>query len=219
MGKIIIIEGTDGSGKKTQSDLLLKYLCGKYSNVRKQSFPNYESDSSAPIKMYLGGELGSTDTLDAYQASSLFAVDRLCTWQSLKQFYNKDGILVFDRYVQSNMIHQAGKIADETEKQKFLKWIDEYEFSYLKLPRPDEIIFLNMPPDMSIALAHSRSEYKNGQKQDIYEQDSTHLYNAYNTGIAIAKQFGWTIIDCVDNQNRLKSIDEIQNEIRKKINL
>ena len=217
-GKIYIIEGTDGSGKKTQADLLFNYLinCGK--KVIKQSFPNYESNSAWPVKMYLNGDLGKTaNDLDAYQASTLFAVDRLCTWQKLKEFYNDGGILIFDRYVQSNMIHQAGKINDLKERDDFLNWLDKFEFETLKLPRPDIIFFLDMPPALSIQLAHNRGELKNGQKKDIHEEDENHLINAYNAGKYVANKYGWQTINCESFSGQIKSITEIHNEIIKYI--
>ena len=104
----------------------------------RQSFPNYESESSGPVKMYLAGEFGDAKNgFDSYQGSSLYAVDRLCTMAKLKDFYKDGGIIIFDRYVQSNMIHQAGKIKDEKERDKFLEWVDDLEFEKLKLPRPE----------------------------------------------------------------------------------
>lgn len=215
-GKIFVIEGTDGSGKKTQTELLFKYLSQKHKTLL-QSFPNYESNSSAPIKMYLNGEFGDTATsLDAYSSSLLFTVDRLCTWQKLKEEYENGTFVVFDRYVQSNMVHQACKIEDEEERQKFLNWIDDLEFDIVKLPRPDKIFFLNMPPEISKALANARTELKAGTAKDIHEKDQNYLTSAYNTGIEVAKKFGWEIINCFED-GKLKSIEEIHNEIVKKI--
>lgn len=212
--KIIVIEGTDGSGKKTQTDLLYNYLISKGKTVIRCSFPNYESASSAPVKMHLNGELGeNANCLDAYQASVLFATDRLCTWQQLKQKHKENTIILLDRYVQSNMVHQAGKINNELEREKFLNWLDNFEFEDLKLPRPNKVIFLNMPPKVSIQLANARTELKAGTKKDIHEQDKNHLTNAYNAGMWVAKKYNWDIINCIDENENIKSIEEIHKEI------
>jgi len=214
LGYIIVIEGTDGCGKQTQTERLYNRLISDGYNVLRQSFPHYESPSSAPVKMYLGGEFGDTDKcLDAYQASTLFAVDRLCTYnKSLKTFYEKGGIIIFDRYVPSNMIHQAGKIDDETEINKYLDWLDDLEYSTLKLPRPNKVLFLDVPVEVSIKLAHERAELKAGVKKDIHENNSEHLSNAYKSGKFVANKYNWDIINCVENSN-LRSIDEIHEDI------
>jgi dTMP kinase len=214
MGYIIVIEGTDGSGKQTQSVKLYERLKVDGYNVMRQSFPNYESNSSAPVKMYLGGELcKNASDMDAYQTSSLFAVDRLCTYmKDLKAHYDAGGIIILDRYTQSNMLHQAGKIKDLKERDKFLNWLDGFEFEELKLPRADKVIFLDVPPEVSMRLAHERAELKAGTKQDIHEQDSSHLIDAYNSGKYVANKYNWTIINCVENNN-LKLIEDINNEI------
>lgn len=215
-GKIIAIEGTDGSGKKTQTELLFNYLKQKGKTIL-QSFPNYESNSSAPVKMYLNGEFGeAANSLDAYSSSLLFAVDRLCTWQKLKKEYENGTNIVFDRYVQSNMVHQACKIEDETEREKFLNWIDNLEFEVIKLPRPNKVFFLNMPPKISKALANARKDLKAGTEKDIHEKDEKYLTSAYNAGMSVAKKFGWEIIDCIKD-GKLKTIEEIHKEIVSKL--
>lgn len=214
MGYIIVIEGTDGSGKQTQATKLYEKLKNDGVNVVRQSFPNYESPSSAPVKMYLGGELCKTASeLDAYQTSILYATDRLCTYQKdLKTHYENGGVIVFDRYVESNMLHQAGKIKNMEERDKYLDWLNELEFGYLKLPKANKVIFLDMPPEVSKRLANERGELKVGKKQDIHEQDANHLIDAYNSGKYVANKFGWDVVQCMDG-DRLKSIDEIHNEI------
>lgn len=220
MGYIIVIEGTDGSGKQTQSIKLYEKLKADGYNVIRQSFPNYESDSSAPVKMYLGGELcKQASDMDAYQTSALFAVDRLCTYmKEFKSHYEKGGIVILDRYTQSNMLHQAGKIRDLTERDKFLDWLDNFEFEELKLPRADKVIFLDVPPEVSMRLAHERADLKAGTTKDIHEQDSSHIIDAYNSGKYVANKYNWDVISCVEN-DKLKTIEEIHNEIINKINL
>ena len=214
MGYIVVIEGTDGSGKQTQSVKLYERLKAEGYNVIRQSFPNYESNSSAPVKMYLGGELcENASDMDAYQTSALFAVDRLCTYQKdLKSHYDAGGIIILDRYTQSNMLHQAGKIKDLAQRDEFLEWLDNFEFNELKLPRADKVIFLDVPPKVSMRLARERGELKAGTKQDIHEKDAGHLIDAYNSGKYVANKYNWQVISCVANDN-LRSIDEIHEEI------
>ncbi|MBR3885034.1 MAG: deoxynucleoside kinase [Clostridia bacterium] len=214
-GTIISIEGTDGAGKHTQQQLLAKTLKEQGYNVFEQSFPHYESDSSAPVKMYLGGEFGaSANCLDAYQASTLYAVDRMCTYKkTIEPHYENGEIILFDRYVQSNFIHQCSKIEDEDEKQEFISWEEDFEYNLLGLPRPNIVFFIEMPVEKSLELARSRADYKTGGKKDIHEEDPTHLQKSYDNGLNLAKKLGWTIIHCVDDSGNLKTIEDIHSEI------
>lgn len=211
--KLIVIEGTDGSGKKTQADLLLKYLQSKGENVIGQSFPNYENPACAGVKMYLNGNFGDANSLTAYQANALYAVDRLCTMEKHKKHIADGGCIIFDRYVQSTMLHQAGLISDLAERDRFLEYVDNFEFNILKLPRPDVVIFLDIPVEFSKKLADARAAYKSGNEKDIYEADINHLKNAYNAGKYVAEKYGWLIIQCLDENGKLKSIEQIHNEI------
>lgn len=214
MGYIIVIEGTDGCGKQTQTAKLYDRLVGLGYRVVRQSFPAYDSPSSGPVKMYLGGELGSNDmALDAYQASSLYAVDRLCTYQKdLKKFYENGGIILFDRYVSSNMLHQAGKISDIDERDKFLEWLDALEFETLKLPRANKTIFLDVPVEISYKLASARAEQKSGEKKDIHELSPDHLHRSYEAGKYVSKKYNWITIPCTDGE-ALRSIEDIHEDI------
>ena len=216
-GIIISIEGTDGAGKHTQQQLLMKDLKEQGYSVLDQSFPHYDSDSSAPVKMYLAGEFGKdSNSLNAYQASVLYAVDRMCTYQKdLKEHYENGGILLFDRYVQSNFIHQCSKIDDMQEKLKFIKWEEELEYDTLGLPKPDLIFFIEMPVEKSIELARARADYKNGQTKDIHEEDTEYLSKSYNNGLTLAKELGWNLIHCLDENGNLKTIESIHEEIMK----
>jgi dTMP kinase len=209
----ISIEGTDGSGKKTQIQKLYEHFNRQGTSVVIASFPNYESPSSGAVKMYLGGDLGdNANCLDAYQASTLFAADRLCTIKTLLNRLTEPTVVLFDRYVQSNMIHQAGKINDKKERDKFLKWIDEFEFKTLKLPQPDTVIFLDVPPEISIQIAQSRTAQKTGNQIDIHENDANHLFKAYEAAKYVADKFKWKTIDCV-RFDKLKSVEEIHGII------
>lgn len=218
-GKIIVITGTDGSGKETQTRKLYEYFLSKDQNVKMQSFPCYDSLSSGPVKMYLGGELSETaDQIDAYQASALFAVDRFCTMKSHQEFLDNGGILLLDRYMESNYFHQVGKVDGEQNKQKFLDWLDDFEFNALKIPKPDLTLFLDMPPQKSIELARARGALKNGQTADIHERDSHHLETAYANGKMLAKKYGWPIVACTDG-DRILTIEEIHQKCLLAINL
>ncbi len=214
MGYLIVIEGTDGSGKQTQADRLLLRLQMLGKKAIKFSFPNYDSLSSGPVKMYLGGEFGDNDkSLDAYQASVLYAVDRLCTYKKdIEKYYNDGYIVVLDRYVQSNMLHQAGKIRETVAVDKYLDWLDELEFNTLHLPRANKVIFLDVPVDVSMELARARGDLKTGGKKDIHEKDPNHLIHAYNAGIYVGEKYGWSRIQCTRN-GKMRTIEDISNDI------
>lgn len=212
-GKFIVIEGTDGSGKKTQAKILCEKLNEAGINCIVQSFPNYDSPACTPVKMYLNGEFGDIGCLDAYQANSLYAVDRLCTMMGLKDHIENGGSIVFDRYVESTMLHQAALIENQEERDRFLDYVNDFEFGKLKLPKPDLVIFLDVPVEVSKKLADSRGEYKSGNKKDILEQDIFHLTKAYNSGKYVANKYGWTQIYCLNENGNLKSIEEISNDI------
>ena len=214
MGYIVVIEGTDGCGKQTQTELLAKKLESVGYNVKKFSFPNYDSPSSAPVKMYLGGEFGSSDmSLDAYQASVLFSVDRLCSYQKeLKDFYESDGVIIFDRYVQSNMLHQAGKLRSKDEIDKYCDWLDGLEFDTLKLPRPNQVIFLDVPVEVSMRLAKEREGLKAHTSKDIHEQNPEHLLHAYSAGKYMCEKYNWQVVNCVEN-NCLRTRESIADDV------
>ena len=213
---IIDIEGTDGCGKKTQTDLLYKFLEEKGYNVIKISFPNYESESSALVKMYLRGDFGDNNSLNGYQASMFYAVDRLAT---MKNVNIKDyDFILFDRYVPSNMIHQSTRIKENKDVDEFLDWVVDLEYEKLKLPKPDKTLFLDVPVEISMKLARERDSLKNGQNKDILERDDNHLINAYEKAKYVAKKFDWTVIDC-SNGKTIKTIDEIHQDILTKLNL
>jgi len=213
---IIDIEGTDGCGKKTQTDLLFNFLINKGYKVRKISFPNYESNSSALVKMYLNGEFGSNDNLNGYQASVFYAVDRLATMKNIN--VDDYDFVLFDRYVPSNMIHQSTRIKEQLELDKFLDWVVDFEFGKLKLPKPDKTLFLDVPIEISMKLARERAELKNGQTKDILEKDDEHLINAYEKAKYVAKKYDWITIDC-SQDGKIKTIDEIHKDVLTKLGL
>ena len=218
MGKLIALDGVDASGKQTHTELLTEYLQKQGKKVRRLSFPAYDNPSSTLVKMYLSGELGkNAEDVDAYSASTLFAADRFVTYRSdwIEDYKNKDVILIADRYVSSNMIHQAGKIEDTAEKDRFLEWLDNFEYEIYKLPRPDVTLFLDMPPKYGRKLMMNRDNKFTGEKAlDIHESDSSYLEKSYNNAKYVAEKFAWKHISCVKNDD-IRSIDDIQEEIRK----
>lgn len=209
---IIVIEGTDGSGKQTQTELLLKHFEEIGKEVKKQSFPNYESESAVLVKKYLNGDFGGLNSLTPKQSSVFFSVDRLCTMLEYKEYLSKGGILLLDRYVSSNILHQASKIEDENDRKNFITWLENFEYEDLKLPRPDLTIFLDMRPDLSLKLRTDRGLLKAGTKKDIHESNAEYMQKCYELGIKIAKEKSWQIIQCYDG-DRIKSIEEIHAEI------
>ena len=213
-GKLFVIEGVDGSGKATQTDLLYQALQNEGKTVRKISFPNYDSPSSSLIKMYLNGEFGTDpQAVNAYATSVFFAVDRFASFRTdWHSFYEDGGIIIADRYVTSNFVHQAGKIEDVAEKERYIQWLSHLEYDIFGLPRPDCVIFLDMPPAYSLRLRQQRNTLKQGLTHDIHEEDQGYLYQAYENATAIAQHQAWHVINCVADYE-IRTIEEIHQEI------
>ena len=218
-GKLIVLEACDGSGKATQTKKLYDRLLLEHKNVLKVEYPDYNSNSSALIKMYLNGEFGDKpDDVNAYAASTFYAVDRYASFKkSWKDFYDKGGIILADRYTTSNMVHQAAKIHDEEEKNKFLTWLWELEFKLMGLPVPDAVIFLDVPPEYGKKLMLNRKNKFTGKDdKDIHEKNMNYLVDSYNNACKIADKYNWIRINCISNNN-IKSIEQIHNDIYKNI--
>lgn len=219
MGKLIIIEGTDGSGKQTQTELLYQKLCSQNKKVKKITFPNYKSPASEPVKMYLAGEFGSdAKSVNVFASSTFYAVDRYASYKKdWESFYKNDGIIISDRYTTSNMVHQASKIDDEIEKEKYLEWLMDLEWNKIAIPKPDLVIFLDVPFEFSQELMKNRDNKITGDsKKDIHEIDKEYMKKSYINAKELAKKYRWKIISCVENDN-LKSIESINNEILKEV--
>ncbi len=215
MGKLIVIDGVDSSGKQTQTDMLVKRLISAGRRVRKVSFPAYESPSSALVKMYLAGEFGKNpDDVNAYTASALYALDRFATYRTdWSRDYAEGTIIVADRYVTSNMIHQAGKITDTSEKEKCLDWIYDFEYVKCGLPLPDATIFLDMPVEYAVKLMEDRAnKIDGGAAKDIHESDTEYLRRSYNSAVFVARRYEWTRIACVADK-QIKTPEEIHDEV------
>ena len=212
MGKLIVLEGTDGSGKSTQFQRLTDRLSQEGRQFQKLVFPQYSEPSSALIRMYLGGEFGARPSdVNAYAASAFYSVDRYASYKKVwGQWYESGGLVVSDRYTTSNAVHQTSK--EPPEKQSdFLKWLYDFEYSKLGLPRPDLVVYLDVPTDFTEKMMRSR-EAATHTDADIHEQDLEYLATCRRTGRAAAEYYGWTVIGCVKN-GAMRSIDDIHEEI------
>lgn len=227
-GKIIVIEGTGDSGKQTQTKALKERLQKEGYNVFQMAFPNYSSQSSALVKMYLGGQIGkSPSDVSAEAASMTFALDRYITYKREIEKVYKEGkcVFLFDRYTPSNIIHQGCKVIDDSLDEleneevltKFILWLYNLEHRDLKIPKANKTIYLNVPVEYTIELRKDRSnKIVCEDAQDIHEADVDYLRKASKTGLMAAKQLDWTIIECVKD-NKMRSIEDIAEEIYKKV--
>lgn len=222
-GKLIVIEGVDGSGKETQTKKLYNRLIEENIHVRKVTYPRYENPSSALVKMYLRGEFGENpEDVSPYIASTFYAVDRYASYkQDYEEFYKEGGIVLADRYTTSNLVHQGSKMMDDLEREKFLNWLWDYEFGLYKLPIPDLVIFLDIPIEINHRLMEGRKNKFSGEmEQDIHEKDKEYLKRSYINALSLVDKYHWDRISCCE-EGQLKSIEEIHQEIyqlfRKKI--
>ena len=212
MGKLIVIEGTDGSGKSTQFRLLTEAVAKEGREFQKLVFPQYKEESSALIRMYLGGQFGSSPSdVNAYAASAFYAVDRYASYKKVwGQWYENGGLVLSDRYTTSNAVHQASKEPEEKQGE-FLRWLYEFEYDKLGLPRPDLTIYLDVPTEYTEQLMRSR-EAATGTSADIHEQDLEYLSTCRRMGKKAAQYYGWTVIQCVKD-GVMRSIEDIHEEI------
>ena len=212
MGKLIVIEGTDGSGKSTQFRLLSQHLEKDGIAFKHLVFPRYQEESSALIRMYLGGDFGDKPSdVNAYAASAFYAVDRYASYKmDWGNWYEEGGLVLSDRYTTSNAVHQASKEIGENREQ-YLKWLYEFEYDKLGLPRPDLTIYLDVPTDFTEKMLRSREQATNTQA-DIHEKDMQYLATCRQTGRAAAAYYGWTVIHCV-RDGQMRSMEDIHEEI------
>ena len=211
MGKLFVIDGTDGSGKQTQFERLKNRLTEEGIDYRTVSFPNYDSPSSSLVKMYLSGEFGeNAKDVSPYIASTFYAADRYATYTTkYKEYYENGGIILADRYTTANMVHQAGKIQDSEEREKFLNWLFDLEFNIYGLPVPSKVFFLNMPPEKVKQLIKNReNKFTHDNKKDIHERDQKHIEESYNAACNLASTYDWNEIKCV-KENVLRTREDI----------
>jgi len=197
-GKLIVIDGTDGSGKETQSKLLVDRLRSEDFPVEMVDFPMYGQPSAALVEMYLNGEFGKAEEVGPKIASAFYAFDRFSHSKAMYEWLNQGKIIISNRYVSSNKGHQAGKLKDPTKIDAFLKWLDHLEYERFKIPRPDKIILLHMPYLIGHQLVANKKEreYIKGKKRDIHEEDLDHLRDAEKAYLYVAEKEGWDVIKC-----------------------
>lgn len=211
---LIVIEGVDCSGKETQTENLYNNLKNEGRKVMRISFPDYESESSSLVKMYLRGDFGkSAYDVNPYTASAFFAVDRFASYKTKWGNELEDGVVVADRYVTSNMVHQASKMKTDAEKEEYINWLYDFEYEKLGLPKPDMVIFLDMPPEISAKLNAERKNKITGEAvKDIHESDLSYLKASYDNAHFVAAHQNWHRINCAPNGN-LRTIEDISKEI------
>lgn len=211
-GSLIVIEGLDGSGKATQAKMLFETLKQRGDAVMQVSFPDYESESSALVRMYLNGGFGSDpNAVNPYAASSFYAVDRYASFmRNWKQFYEAGGTVIADRYTTSNAVHQCAKLP-QAEWQDFLQWLFHYEYGLLGIPAPDETVYLRVDTEVSQRLLAKRYE-GDASKKDIHEADRAYLERARLAADFCAEHLSWRTVECVRDA-QMRSAEEIAAEI------
>lgn len=211
-GKLIVIEGLDGSGKATQAKLLCQALETRGHRVRKVSFPDYESNSSALIKMYLAGEFGTDpNAVNAYAASTFYAVDRYASFKKdWEDFYNAGGIIVADRYTTSNAVHQCSKLPKE-QWEEYLQWLFDFEYRLVGIPTPDAVVYLQVDPAVSQKLMTGRYQGDESRK-DIHEKDLSYLDRSRLAAEYCAEKLGWQTVHCV-RDGQMRTIEDIAAEV------
>lgn len=212
MGKLIVFEGTDGSGKSTQFALLTRRLKAMNIDFRMMVFPQYSEPSSALIRMYLGGEFGARPSdVNAYAASTFYAVDRYASYRKVwGKYYENGGLMLSDRYTTSNAVHQASK-EPEGSREAFFRWLYELEYRHMELPVPDIVIYLDVPTELTGQMLRRR-EHDLHTHADIHEQNMDYLRLCRKTGLEAAHFYGWNIINCAC-EGKMRTIDDIHNEI------
>lgn len=212
-GKLIVLEGTDGSGKSTQFARLCARMDAEGLQYHRLVFPRYENPSSMLVRMYLQGEFGSKPgDVNAYAASTFYAADRYAAWkQDWGEFYRAGGIILADRYTTSNAVHQGGKLVGE-EQKAFFRWLEELEYEKLELPRPDLVLWLDMPTEKAIENLRRREEDTH-TKGDIHEVDGEYLRQCRDAAGAAAEFYGWRRVACLDGAGAMRTIEEIHREI------
>jgi dTMP kinase len=214
-GHFIAVEGTDGSGKGTQTELLVNRLKQEGHDVEVISFPRYGQPSCALVEYYLNGKLGGLQDISPYKGSIFYAIDRYVASFKIRSWILENKIVICNRYVGSNMGHQGGKIKDMEERQKYFDWNYDLEYNIFGIPKPDINIVLHVTPEISQHLVDKKAsrEYLNGKKRDIHEDNLNHLRDAEASYIQMTKSFSeFRLIECVEN-DQLLSVEVIQSKI------
>lgn len=214
---LIVFDATDGSGKSTQVALLLERLQKEGYTTAYIKFPQYGEYSAGFIERYLQGEYGSIEEAGPYEASLFYAMDRYAAKKKIQSWLEEGKIVVVDRYVSGNQIHQAGKIHDPVELENFLNWLDNLEFEILKIPRPDVVLFLNVPPTISQKLVGKRKgkqlKLSMEVKRDIHEENDEFMLESYRRACSLVKKYDyWREIVCTEH-GKMLSIEVISEKI------
>lgn len=211
-GKLIVFEGTDGSGKATQSELLCQELTRRGIPYRKLTFPRYQEESSALVRLYLGGAFGQKPgDVNAYAAAAFYSVDRYASYkQDWGGYYEAGGLLIADRYTTSNAVHQASKLPDG-EREKFLDWLFGFEYGLLGLPEPSLVFYLDVPTEVTERLMRER-ERATHTAADIHEADDAYLRECRENARGVAARCGWQSVDCT-RYGQMRGIEDIHEEV------
>ena len=223
-GLFIVFEGLDGSGKSTQSNLLVKSLRRSGQDVEKVDFPQYGTKSAGLIEEYLNGKYGTAEEVGPYRASIFFAADRYAASFRVRKWLDSGKIVVSDRYIASNIGHQGGKIASSRERRKFVRWLFNLEYEIFGIPHPDITVILKTSPRFSRSMSSNisqkvkkaqRASYLGNKKKDIHERDIHHLEGALDAYLFAAREFPreFHVVECVEG-SRLLSISEVQKKVQ-----
>lgn len=214
-GLFIMLEGTDGSGKSVQTELLLNRFKKENRDVVEISFPQYGAPSAKMVEAYLNGEFGTAEEVGPYRASIFYAIDRYAASKKIRQWLDEKKIVIANRYVGSNMGHQGGKIKDQNERKKYFDWNYNLEYHIFGIPKPDVSLILHVTPEISQQLVDKKAEreYLKGKKRDIHEDDLKHLRDAEQAYVEIARTYtDFKLIECVKN-NKILPLEEIHKKI------
>lgn len=216
MGKLIVLEGLDGSGKSTQLELLLSGLQQREIDCRSYSFPDYASEASAPLRMYLNGAFGDRPgAVNPYAAAAFFSIDRYASYkQNWEKYYQNGGSVIVGRYTTSNAIHQTSKLPSE-QWEDYLAWLYDFEYRKMGIPRPDLVLFLDMPVAVSQKLLRGR--YAGDEsKKDIHERDVAYLENCRRAAVFTAEYSGWETVCCA-REDEPRAIADIADELLQRV--
>ena len=218
-GKLIVLEGTDGAGKSTQFARLCTRAENEGLGFRRLIFPRYQEESSSLIRMYLRGEFGDKPgDVNPYAASAFYAVDRYASWkQDWEFFYRQGGTVLADRYTTSNAVHQGAKLPAE-ERSDFFRWLFAFEYARMGLPRPDLVLYLDLPTREAVERLRHREE-ETHTKGDIQEADTGYLAACRKSALQAAQEYGWTCIPCLDEKGAMRSVEEIHTEVWENVRL
>ena len=216
-GALIVLEGTDGSGKSTQFARLCRRLEEEDRPFQRLVFPQYDKPSSTLLRMYLQGEFGSHPSdVNAYAASTFYAVDRYASYKQVwGEYYQSGGLVLADRYTTSNAVHQASKLPPE-QREDFFRWLEDFEYSKLGLPAPSLVLYLDMPTDQAVANLRRR-EAATHTAADIHEVDTGYLRLCRETALQAARVLGWQVVPCVDESGQMRTVEDIALEIDRRV--